>query len=454
MVRVLVLSLIVSVALVGNSRAQEDELIEMVIGFLNEPDKEIRAIAHEQVRNEAKGTEATKAFAAELPKLTTESQIGLLSALADRGDVAAKPTVLSILSDSKDDALREAAANALGKLGDETDCETLMGLLSASGKVATAARQGLIQLRGDGVSSTIVQGLAKAPTQLQASLVDILTARRAIDEIPALLKMATGKDAALRGAAMKSLGQLAGPEHVPALVKGVLAATKGNERNAAEKNLMSVCNRIEDNEKRSEPLLAAMNQLNSNEKTELLPALGRVGGKAAFAEIDSAIKSRNAAIHLAGIRGISNWPDSTVAKRLIELARTDKHPDHQRIARMSLLRIAPLPDGRTDAEKLALLKTGMTLAANERERNYGLKRAAPIRIVETLRFVVPFVDQPKYAEEACQTVVELAHDRQLRDDNKPEFHAALDKVIATTKDATLIDRANRYKNGQTWVRPK
>ena len=71
-----------------------------------------------------------------------------------------------------------------------------------------------------------------------------------------------------------------------------------------------------------------------------------------------------------------------------------------------------------------------------------------------MRFALPYVDQPKYANEACRTIVELAHDRKLRDDNKAEFHAALDKVIATTKDPVLIDRASRYKRGQTWVRPK
>ncbi|MGI9457508.1 MAG: hypothetical protein ACR2NU_13170, partial [Aeoliella sp.] len=138
----------------------------------------------------------------------------------------------------------------------------------------------------------------------------------------------------------------------------------------------------------------------------------------------------------------------------INIAKSDLHPDHQRIARMSLLRVAPLPDGRSDAEKLELLKTGMNLAANEEERSYALKRAAAIRLPETLRFVLSYADQARYANEACQTIVELAHDRKLRDDNKEEFHAALDKVLAITQDAVLIDRADRYKKGQTWVRPK
>ena len=186
----------------------------------------------------------------------------------------------------------------------------------------------------------------------------------------------------------------------------------------------------------------------------MIPTLGRVGGKPAWTEVKKAIASRNAKTHLAGIRAISNWPNATVADALLKIARTDRHADHKRIARMSLLRIAPLPDGRTDQQKLVLLKTSMTLAANDKEKNYGIQRAAAIRLVETLRYVLPLIDQPAFSEEACKTVVELAHDRGLRDGNKSEFHAALDQVIAKTKDGQLIDRANRYKSGQTWVRPK
>ena len=83
----------------------------------------------------------------------------------------------------------------------------------------------------------------------------------------------------------------------------------------------------------------------------------------------------------------------------------------------------------------------------------GAARAAAIRIPETLRFLLPFLDQPAYAQPACQSVVELAHHRDLREPNKAEFDQALDKVIQVSKDATVIDRAKRYQKGQTWAGP-
>ncbi len=79
--------------------------------------------------------------------------------------------------------------------------------------------------------------------------------------------------------------------------------------------------------------------------------------------------------------------------------------------------------------------------------------ASTIRIPETLRFLLPYLDQPAYAQQACQAIVELAHHRELRDGNKAEFHTALDKVLEVSRDATVLERADRYKRGQTWVRP-
>jgi hypothetical protein len=40
----------------------------------------------------------------------------------------------------------------------------------------------------------------------------------------------------------------------------------------------------------------------------------------------------------------------------------------------------------------------------------------------------------------------------VRDANKAEVDKILDKVIATSKDPVVVERANRYKRGETWDR--
>ena len=435
--------------------AANEGLIKMVVGFLNGDDDDIRALAFNQIRSSAPGEAATRTFAEQLNALPEKSKVGLLSALADRGDQVAKPAILRVLETTKASSVRDSAITAIGQLGDASDCPALIQYISDGDDSAKAAsRQSLITLQGDGVSDAIITGLNQSSTPVQVALIDVLTSRRAFDAIPTLMIYAVRDDAIVRAAAMNALGAIGNEKHVSGMARGILKAVPGKERSNAEKQLMFVCMRIEDPDKRAEPLLAAMESLPQRSRVALLSTLGRIGGPKARAEIEKAYNNPSATLHDAGLRALANWPDASIADKLISIAKNDEHAGHRRIARMSLLRIAPLPDGRTDEEKLDLLKSAMEMTVNDAEVSYALKRAAAIRLPETLRFVLPFLQQDKHAEQACLTIVELAHHRQLRDDNKEEFHAALDQVIEIAKDPVVVDRANRYKTGKTWVRPK
>ena len=435
--------------------AADSELVQMVITLLHDADKDVRALGLEQVRTATKGSSATQQFAAELPKLSGEAQAALLSALADRGDAAARPAIIDLLATRPDETVTRAALAALGFLGEPADAAALLHWLrDGAPAVQEAARASLVRLPGDAVSATLAAELDQAPAALRVILLEVLTARRALNTVPQMLPLAVAADASVRGAAMAALGQLAGPEHIPGLLPGVLAAEPGRERETAEKAVLSVCSRIADANRRAEPVLAAMQGLSDAQRLTVLPALGRVGGPAALQAIEAAIGQAQHDVHDAGIRALCNWPDASTAPRLTELATQDPHPDHQIKALRALIRVAVVADERTDAERLELLRAALEVCVRDSERNLVLQRAQAIRTPDTLRFLLPFLDQPACAQQACQSVVELAHHRALREAHKAEFDQALDKVIQISSDATLIDRAQRYKKNQTWVRER
>jgi len=447
-----------SLTVASTIRAEEDasgDLIEVIVGLLSEKDKELRSLGLEQVRTGAKGAAATKLFAAQLSKLSPDAQVSLLSALAGRGDSAARSEVLKTLAASKNEAASVAAIRALGSLGNVDDLPVLLKLLSAQSKAQQAAARGSLKnLPGEKVSSAIATAMKGADPGIRITMIQLLAARRALDTIDALLSVAVDSDAKVRAAAMKALGQLATAEHLAGMVQGVLKAERGRERSTAEKNVMFVCGRIADAQKRAEPLLAAMAKLKEADRLTMLSTLGRVGGDSARKTIEKAIADSRPEVHELGVKALCNWPNAKIAARLTELANTDKHPGHRIAALRALIRVAPLRDERTDAAKLELLKKAMTMATRDQERDLALSRAHAIRIVESLRFLLKYTDDPKFAQRACLSIVELSHHRGVREPNKKEFHKALDKVIATSKDAVVIDRANRYKKDQTWVRPK
>jgi hypothetical protein len=281
-------------------------------------------------------------------------------------------------------------------------------------------------------------------------LIEILANRRAAGEVGALMLLLSEHDAKVRAAAVAALTQLAGPQQVASLVQALLASPPGPERESLERAVAQACGRGEG--EKATPLLAARASLPASDQLVLLPALGRVGGPQTLALVEAAIA--NSKLREVGLKALCNWPDSSVAPRLVELVSAEQNPQRRGVLLRALIRVAPLPDDRPPAEKLALMQTALDLCARDEDRNYVLQRVRAIRIPETLRFLHPYLEQPTHAEVAAESIVELAHHRTLREAAKPEFMAALDQVIATSKNATTVERATRYKNNQTWVRPK
>jgi len=432
--------------------AQDDSaaLVPLILDLLQEKDKDLQALGLEQIRTEAKGEAATKAFAAALPKLSPTTQAALARALADRGDATARPALLELLA-SSDETVRVAALDALTLLGQADDVPKLAPFLASKSKAeATAARGSLSRLAGDAVSAQVAAVLKSADPGIKVALVEILAARRAAGEVGALTPLLKDTDPKVRAAATAALTQLAGPNEVAVLVQALLAAPAGAEHDALERAVAQACSRGQG--EKALPLLAIVKTATPAEQLELLPALGRVGGPQALELVEAAIADPKQ--HAVGLKALCNWPDSSVAPRLVELVSAEQEPEQRVLLLKALIRVAPLPDDRPLAEKLALLKTALGLCQRDEDRNYVLQRARAIRLAETLAFLRPFLDQPAHTEVAAESIVELAHHRTLREAAKPEFMEALDRIIAVSKDPTSVERATRYKNNQTWVRPK
>lgn len=432
-----------------------DELVQLVVTLLSDPDRDMRALGLEQIRTGAKGALATRQFAAQLPNLPPDVQASLLNALVDRGDTAARPAIVDLLAASRDEPVRIAAIRALGFLGTSTDLELLMpSLIGGTAAEQATTRTSLARLPGESVSKALAAQMRRADPPLRVTLIEILATRRAFETAVDLLPAAVDPDVSVRSAAMAALAQLAGPEHMAGMVRGILAAQPGRERDAAEKAVMQVCGRIKDPQEQAVPLLAVLHTLDEADQIALLPALGRIGGNAAREIVQSAIDAPDPTRREAGLRALCNWPNASVASELIQRVQKEEDSGNRITALRALIRVAPLPDGRSDSEKLELLQKAMSLCTRDTERNLVLQRAQAIRCPETLHFLMEYLDQPAYSQQVCQSVVELAHHRQLRESNKAEFTQALGKVIEISQDTTVIDRAKRYLKGQTWVRPK
>lgn len=432
-----------------------DAYLQQIIKLLSDKDREFREAGLEQIRKSAKGEEATHLFAAQLSKLDANGQIALLRALADRGDSAARPAILKLTSSSSDLNVRAAAIAAIGILGNTDDISLLINALSAKSAVEqSAARRSLIVLSGDTVSKTIADDWKSAPSAVKTSLIEILAARRAAAAIPTFLAASIDDNPAVRTAAMNALGDLGRPEQLPQMLAAVLKAKPGAERDNAERNVAEVCARIRNEDDRATALINALNSASPADRDQLLSLVGRVGGRKLIDFVRDVATGRDAARRKLGIDALSKWPDASTADTLLDIATKATGPAERKLAFSGFVKIAATRDKRSDKQRLERMQQALKAARSPDEKLIVINRVRSAYDVGALRFVLPYVDQPQFAQTACETIVEIAHHREVRDPNKVEFDKALDKVIRTSTDPIVVERAQRYKRGETWDRAK
>jgi HEAT repeat protein len=429
--------------------------VATVIDLLGRDDAEFREIGLDRVRHGLSGHAATTSIAGLVSKAAPPRQIELVRALADRGDAAAVPAVLALLLASPEADVRSSAILALGKLGSGTEVAVLKKALGGQDPERSAARRALERLRGADVGKQVAEAARHGEPALRPTFIEILATRRDRSAAPDLVALAADADEPVRLAALKAVAKLGGPDQLGGVVDAVIKAKSAGERGEAERAVVAICTTNTDPGRATELFLERFKAAGEADREALLPTLGRIGGPGALAIVDGLIADSDAAKRQFGLKAITRWPDATVSQRLLELVGKAQNPEERSQLVAALIRIAPLPDNKLDdRQKLELVKKTMDLCSSDEERARLLERVNAIRTVEAFRFVLPYVDQPAFVEPACSSVVELAHHQKLRDAHKDEFVKALDKVIATTKNPELVERAERYKQGKTWERKK
>ena len=270
-------------------------------------------------------------------------------------------------------AVRAAALRAVGRLGAAADVPLLVRTLSQpAGSENTAAKASLTRLHGPTVSQAIAAELPRAKSRIRVELIGILAARRARDASPASWPPPEDADPKVRMAAMAALGKLAEPGTSPPCSPDVLKATGGPEREAAEKAVMFVCNGTR-TPTPGRALLGRLDKFSDGRPHGVVAHAGPRRRTGRAEDVEAAMADADPPRREAGFRALCNWPDASVVARLLDLVQTaDSDREHRTAALRALIRVAALPDKRTDAGRLDLLKKAMALATRDEERQLGV----------------------------------------------------------------------------------
>jgi HEAT repeat protein len=389
------------------------------------------------------GAVPSSGLVAELPQLSPDRQIVVIQCL---GKLKEQYTLRALLASVKagDKAVRMAAVRAIPELGDAHAVPVLIELMAdADREIGQAAQEGLASFRGDDVDNAVVSMLSSSETAQRLTAIDLIGRRRMTSCIPALLKAAEDTDAKVRPAALKRLGELGGPDQIPALLD-LLARTKGApDLDATEQALGALCAKAENPESHTERLAGLLAQAAPPQKSSLLRVLTAIGGDRALKAVRAAVDDSNAEVHAAAIRALGAWKTADAAPELLALARAASDATDKMLCLRSFLGWAAQSD-LPPARRLAMCQQAASLVQRDDEKKLLLSALGSIMTLDSLAQIVPYLEQAATKEEASAAVVGIA-EKLLQGRNAPKLAPKLieplKKVGQTTANADLARRA-------------
>ena len=282
-----------------------DACIDALAGLLT--DKKLSHMARTALEPMS-SPKASQALRGALGKTSGPTKVGLLISLGFRRDAESTGALTGLLKD-KDPDVAGAAAAALGRIGTMEAAKALGGFRGSADKALqvivaeaslTAAEQ-LAQAGKQGEAAKICKELqaAKWPAHVRLGAFVGLLGSGGEAAVSQAVAAISGKDAAMRSAAISHVSKLKGKDVGKRLAVG-------------------------------------LDKLPAGPQALLIGALGDLGDAAVLPTITKAAKSDNAEVRLAAIRTIGKIGDVSCAKLLCDIAVGGKSASEQQAAVNSL----------------------------------------------------------------------------------------------------------------------
>jgi HEAT repeat protein len=400
-----------------------------------------------QVAAKLKGSDATRALADLLPKVSAAVQIALLECLDQRGDSSALGAVAQ-MAGSPDPDVRLAAIKALGGLGDGS-VASMLAEKAASGTSAekSAARQALLDLRRGPVTPSLLEALATASAAVKPELIRAIGSRGDMSAVPRLIELARGQDEGLRTSSLQALALLAGPAQLPDLVQLVVQAASENARSEAADALSSACQRIESRSGRCdvEALVQALRTGPLEARLVLLPVCSGLTDAPVREALRAALLDSEARVRESALRALCDTRDGELLPDLLKAAGGAGDEKMRLLAVRGCVRLATQEESvkLSSDQKLAALKTILDKPLAVSEKRLVLSGLGAIPDRQALALASAMLDDPEVKAEAPQAVIQIAN--ALAATRPEEAVAALTKVLADNTDPVILSSAREAR---------
>jgi HEAT repeat protein len=341
---------------------------------------------------------------------------------------------------SNDETLRNAGILAVGALGGPEQVPFLLEQARSGGN-KDLAKVALSRMSGQRIDALLLENLKSEENAEKFGIIADVLNRRFNSEIrPLLMARAQAAGTPNRLELMQWARPMSTKADVGEFVKVWALIEDRGQKDRAEQEIAQLVDR---------DAAVVMQALGTWDTPEGMSLLGRIGDGNTLAQLRQAQNAAGA---------FRNWPNAAVADDLLAIVRDTNRPADDRIASLrAFIRVISLPGNRendqigiriNDVNKVNRLAEAYELATRVDEKRLIIERVGQIRTVESLRFIMKYVDDAELRDRVCWSILDLAHQTNLRNSARAEFEAALDKVLEVTTNNDQRNRATQYKAAQ------
>lgn len=352
------------------------------------------------------GSAVDKALADELPKADPDRAPLLIVAMADRSQTVVLPAIVKAAGQGPK-PVRLAAIAALGRVGNDTCVSQLLNAaIDTDADVANAAKASLSDLPGANVDKTIVSQLPKAQGALYLALIELIGQRR-IEATADLTKALDNSDAAVRSAALASLGATVPQKSLSLLITQFISPKYADDAPVAKKALMTASVRMPNREACAEELSKALAKA-GDAQGDLLEILAEVGGTKALDTMWKSAKSTDVELQDVSTKLLGKWMTIDAAPVLLDLTKSAPGDQFKVRALRGYIRIARQFVMEDDV-RLDMSRKAIELSKNPAEQKLILDALKKVNSVESLKLALKLAqDSPEIKDDATQAALAIA----------------------------------------------
>jgi HEAT repeat protein len=359
----------------------------------------------------------------------------LLTALGTRGDPQALPLLRKSIR-SGDDAIRTAAIQSIGKIGDAASAELLLAMEDSS-KDGELILKTLVSMSDSNVDSVLINALKQSSARELA--LAALAGRGVAEAVPAMLELVTDSSATTRNQVWDAIGRLDYGDNIATIMKNLIAVEDPRERASAITAVKRICTRAIDKQACIGIVAEHFDTADDTIKAELL-GLGAITGDAnALSMLRKAIASGNPDLFDKALRTFGAWPNESAADDLLQIARKGGTELHRHLALRAYIRIAALDDAKlSDSDRLAMFKAADALAESHAEKQRIAGGLVKARRAEALDMLAAYMENEELAEVAAISAASLVWDLRLKNTEKSRQMA---EILKDSKNESVAKKA-------------